>query len=82
MKRQTLIALGVAVVLGLFAVYLANVFLSANQERAEQAVAGTTKVAVAAVPLDYGTDISPDKVKFVDYPSTSLPVGGCQAKPK
>jgi pilus assembly protein CpaB len=75
MKRQTLIALGVAVVLGLFAVYLANVFLSANQERAEQAVAGTTKVAVAAVPLDYGTDISPDKVKFVDYPSTSLPVG-------
>jgi pilus assembly protein CpaB len=75
MKRQTLIALGVAVVLGLFAVYLANVFLSANQERAEQAVAGTTKVAVAAVPLDYGTDITPDKVKFVDYPSTSLPVG-------
>jgi pilus assembly protein CpaB len=75
MKRQTLIALGVAVVLGLFAVYLANVFLSANQERAEQAVAGITKVAVAAVPLDYGTDITPDKVKFVDYPSTSLPVG-------
>jgi pilus assembly protein CpaB len=75
MKRQTLIALGVAVILGLFAVYLANVFLSANQERAEQAVAGTTKVAVAAVPLDYGTDITPDKVKFVDYPSTSLPVG-------
>ena len=75
MKRHTLSALGVAVVLGLLAVYLANVFLSANQERAEQAVVGTTKVAVAAVPLDYGTDITPDKVKFVDYPSANLPAG-------
>ena len=75
MRRQTLIALGVAVVLGLLAVYLANVFLSANEQRAQEAVAGTTKIAVAAVPLDYGADITPDKVKFVDYPAASLPVG-------
>ena len=29
---------------------------------------GTTKVAVAAAPLAYGSDITPDKVRFVDYP--------------
>ncbi|WP_395624013.1 Flp pilus assembly protein CpaB [Sphingomonas daechungensis] len=75
MNRQTLIALGVAVVLGLFAVYLANAYLGRNDEKVAQAVQGTTKVAVAAVPLDYGTEITADKVKFVDYPSASIPAG-------
>lgn len=75
MRRQTLIALGIAVVLGLIAVYLANIFLSTNERRAEQANVGMTKVAVATVPLAYGTDITPDKVKFVDYPANSVPEG-------
>ncbi|MCH8614763.1 Flp pilus assembly protein CpaB [Sphingomonas sp. SM33] len=75
MRRQTVIALAVALVLGLLAVYLANIFLSANERKAQQATANMVKVAVAAVPLDYGVDISPDKVKFVDYPSTSIPAG-------
>ena len=75
MRRQTLIALAVAVVLGLVAVYLANAYLSRGEQRIQQAELGTTKVAVAAVPLDYGVDISPDKVKFIDYPSSSLPSG-------
>ncbi len=75
MRRQTLIALAVAVVLGLVAVYLANAYLSSGEQRVQQAELGTTKVAVAAVPLDYGIDITPDKVKFIDYPSASLPSG-------
>lgn len=75
MRRQTLIALAVAVVLGLFAVYLANAYLGRSDQRVAAAESGTTKVAVAAVPLDYGTDLSPDKVKLVDYPSASLPAG-------
>jgi len=33
------------------------------------------KVAVAAIPLEYGTQLTPDKVKFVDYPIASLPAG-------
>jgi pilus assembly protein CpaB len=75
MRRQTVIALGVALVLGLLAVYLANVFLSANEQKAQQATVGMTKVAVAAVPLDYGVELTPDKVKFVDYPASSIPAG-------
>jgi pilus assembly protein CpaB len=74
-NRQSLIALGVALVLGLSAVYLANVFLTSNEKRAEEATAGTTRVAVAAVPLDYGMALSPEKVRFVNYPTNSLPVG-------
>ena len=74
-RRQSLIALGIALVLGLVAVYLANSFLATSERRVEQAQVGLTKVAVAAVPLDYGMDITPDKVKFVDYPAASLPPG-------
>jgi pilus assembly protein CpaB len=73
LSRQSMIALGVAVLLGLFAVYIANAYLNGTQERAK--LQGTTKVAVASVPLAYGTDITSDKVRFVDYPNTSLPPG-------
>jgi len=72
-NRQTLIALGVAVVLGLTAVFLANSFLSGKERQAYEG--GTTKVAVAASPLAYGSDITPDKIRFVDYPNTSIPPG-------
>jgi pilus assembly protein CpaB len=75
MRRQTLIALGVAAVLGLLAVYFANIFLSKTEQRAAVAPQGLTKVAVAAVPLDYGVDITPDKIRFADYPAGSVPSG-------
>ncbi|MEO6256612.1 MAG: Flp pilus assembly protein CpaB [Sphingomicrobium sp.] len=75
MRRQTLIALGVAAVLGLLAVYFANIFLSRTEQRAETAPQGMIKVAVAAVPLEYGVEITPDKIRFADYPSGSIPSG-------
>ena len=75
MKRQTMIALAVAVVLGLFAVYLLNAYLGRSEQRVQAAEVGTTKVAVAAIPLDYGAALTPDKVKLVDYPSSSIPAG-------
>ena len=73
MNRQTLIAVVAAVVLGLVAVYLANTFLSATQRRAEESE--LTRVAVAAVALPYGTEVTPEKVRFVKYPKSSLPPG-------
>jgi len=73
LNRQSLIALGVAVLLGLFAVFFANNYLNRSQQKAYEG--GTTKVAVATVPLAYGVDITPDKVHFVDYPNTSIPTG-------
>ena len=73
MSRQTLIALGVALILGVAAVFLANSYLNGTQRQAQ--LAGTTKVAVATVPLAYGVDITPDKFRFVDFPNTSIPAG-------
>ena len=73
MQRQSIIALGVAIVLGLVAVYLANTFLASSDSR--KAESATTRVAVAAIPLEYGTDVSADKIRFVDYPASAVPAG-------
>ena len=73
MNRQTLIAIAVAVVLGLVAVYLANTFLNAAQRQADSAE--LTKVAVAATAMPYGTEVTPEKVRFASYPKSSLPPG-------
>ncbi|WP_114226886.1 MULTISPECIES: Flp pilus assembly protein CpaB [Sphingomonas] len=72
MRQQSLIALGAAIFIGLIAVYLANSFLTATQRKNEQVM---TRVAVAAVPLNYGSELTPDKVKFVDFPANAVPVG-------
>jgi pilus assembly protein CpaB len=68
-----MIALGVAIVLGLFAVYIANVYITGSKKQVD--LGGTTKVAVASVPMAYGTELTPDKVRFVDYPNASIPPG-------
>jgi len=68
-----MIALGIAVVLGLVAVYIANIYIGGKQKQVE--LSGTTKVAVAALPMGYGTELTPDKVRFVDYPNSSIPPG-------
>ena len=73
MRRQTLIALGAAIFLGLIAVILANSFLL--RAGPEKGATGTTKVAVAAIPLEYGSDLTPENVRFVDYPAASVPPG-------
>jgi pilus assembly protein CpaB len=72
-NRQALIALGIALLLGLVAVFLANNYLSGTERQA--ALSGTTKIAVATAPLAFGTDITADKVRLVDYPNSSIPQG-------
>jgi pilus assembly protein CpaB len=71
MNRRTLIAVGIAILLGLVAVFLANTFLLGAQRNAK--LQGTTPVAVAAVPLEYGTELTREKVRLVNYPNTSIP---------
>jgi pilus assembly protein CpaB len=75
MKRQTLIALGVAVILGLIAVLVANTYLTGREKQMAASPEGMVRVAVASMPLEYGGDITPDQVKFVPYPAASLPPG-------
>ena len=73
MSRQTMIALAAAIVLGLVAVYVANIYIGGSKQ--QQELQGTTKVAVASIPMAYGTELTPDKVRFVEYPAASVPPG-------
>jgi pilus assembly protein CpaB len=82
MKRQTIIALGVAIVLGLIAVLLANTYLTGRERQLAQSPQGMVRIAVASLPLAYGAEITPDKVKFVNYPATSLPPGTYRSMPE
>ncbi len=76
MKRQTIIALGVAIILGIIAVFLANSYLSGRERQIARAEPqGLVRVAVAAMPLKFGDDITAENVKFVPYPQASLPPG-------
>jgi pilus assembly protein CpaB len=76
MKRQTIIALGIAIILGIVAVFLANTYLTSREKQIAAAEPqGMVRVAVASLPMAYGAEITPDKVKFVNYPATSLPPG-------
>jgi pilus assembly protein CpaB len=75
MKRQTIIALGVAIILGLLAVFLANTYLTGRERQMAAATPTMTRIAVASLPLTFGTEVTPDKVKFVNYPAASLPPG-------
>ena len=57
------------------AVFLANSYLTGRERQLANSPEGMVRVAVAAMPLAYGTDITADKVKFVNYPQASLPPG-------
>ena len=74
-RRQSIIALGVALLLGLLAVYFANVYLTSSENAAKKDPEGMVRIAVAAVPLEYGAEITPDKIRFATYPQASIPAG-------
>jgi pilus assembly protein CpaB len=82
MRGQGLIILGVAILIGLAAVFLANSYLGRVQQQQTTTAQGMVKVAVAIVPLDFGTPITPDKVKLVDWPAGALPEGTFSSIPQ
>lgn len=77
MSRQSAIALGVAVLIGLIAVYLANAFFSGMQQRHEDVVKQTrlTKIVVAAQPIGFAAPLTNTNVELVDWPAASIPAG-------
>ncbi len=74
-QQRSLIVLGLAILLGLVAAYLANVYLGGVEKKQETVAQGSIKVAVARVPMEFGTEITPDKIRLVDLPLASVPQG-------
>ncbi len=74
-QNRSLIVLGLAILLGLAAVFIANSYLTGVEEQVEVVDKTMVRVAVARVPLEYGTPISTENIRFVVWPRASLPAG-------
>jgi pilus assembly protein CpaB len=74
-QGRSFIILVVAVLLGICAVIVANAFLGGAEQKQETSNKGMVRIAVANASLDFGTPISSEKVRFIDWPSWSVPEG-------
>jgi pilus assembly protein CpaB len=81
-RSQSLMLIGIAVFLGLIAVLIANSLLGTNEKPQPGLPAGTVKLAVARVPLEFGTPVTPEKVRMVDWPGDAIPAGAFRSLPE
>ena len=77
MERRNLIIIAAAMVVGLFAVYLANAWFSGVEDRQERQAAEqrTVRIAVANQDMEFGTALTSDNVKLTAWPADSVPQG-------
>ncbi len=74
MRRNNAVVLVVAVVLGTIAAVLARNWLLSHS-RGNLAQGGTGTIVVAATPLAFGTQLSPENVKEIPWSTSALPDG-------
>ena len=77
MERRNLIIIGVAVVFGLIAVYLANSWFTGVERQQQAAIEtqATTRIAVASLDMPFGAPLTSANVKLVNWPADSVPPG-------
>lgn len=78
MRANTMLMIGLAVVFGAIAVFLSNFWLNARQP--EAAVAGINvhaedMVVVAATPLRFGDQLTPENLREIPWTAGALPAG-------
>ncbi len=74
--RSWLVAIA-AIVIGLLAVVIANAWFSGMKEKQDQVaqVDSTVQIIVATQPLEFGTKLTPQNIKLVAWPASSIPQG-------
>ena len=79
--NRNLLVIVIAAILGIAAVIIANSYLSGVETRQDQAAeeGRLVQIAVARVPLEYGTQITAENIRMVSWPATSLPAGAFQS---
>lgn len=75
MRSQSILVLAAAAFLGLVAVVVANIFINNDPPQQAQSRVGLTRVVVAKLPLGFGSTISAEHLKEVDWPSAAVPSG-------
>ena len=81
LANRNLIVLVIAAVVGIFAVIIANSYLSGVEKREVTAAEDgrLIQIAVARVPLEYGATLSSENIRMVSWPTTSMPSGAFQS---
>lgn len=75
LANRNLVIVATAAIIGIFAVIIANSYLSGVETQQEKAAeqGRLVQIAVARVPLEYGATLSSENIRMVSWPSTSLP---------
>src|SRR3954447_21221007 len=80
-RKNTIVMVGIAVVFGLLAVFVAQGWLNYQAELSRKVVApkekavATRTIVIAAGPLRFGAHISADHLREVTWPDEALPAG-------
>lgn len=84
MDRRNLIILGIAILVGALAVFLANSWFTGVEEKQERIAEQQqlVRVAVANQDLPFGAPITADTVKLANFPADSLPDGAITDMPR
>jgi len=77
LQGRSLIILAFAILFGICAVIVANAYLGGVESQKAQEVQGKgmVRIAVANAALEFGQPVTSEKVRFVDWPSWSVPEG-------
>lgn len=75
--QRNLIIIGVAVLIGLFAVFIANSYFTGVEQRQAQLAEEQrlARIVVATQPLGFGTQLTPDNIRLQNWPASSVPEG-------
>lgn len=77
MQQRNLIIAGIAVVIGIFAVYLANAYFSGVERRQERIAEQQQlqRIVVASQDVGFGTPLNQQNLRLANWPSSSVPTG-------
>ncbi|HMK82070.1 MAG TPA: Flp pilus assembly protein CpaB [Xanthobacteraceae bacterium] len=81
MRKNTIVMVGIAVVFGLLAVFVAQGWLNYQAELSRKTVApaapklATRTIVVANGPLRFGTHLAPEHLREVEWPDAAIPAG-------
>ena len=81
MRKNTIVMVGIAVVFGLLAVFVAQGWLNYQAELSRKTAAPTPQavatrtIVIASAPLRFGSPLAPDSLREVAWPDEAIPAG-------
>ncbi len=77
MGNRNALLVGVAVLIGIVAVILANAYFSGVEERREESAQeqNLARIVVATQPLEFGTPLTAENLRLQNFPAESVPEG-------